>query len=213
MSCAHCQYSLFLDFCHLIFSLSSFFFFNENRHSQFVNSIEVIEGFTKIERLLSDPEILKAAQDELQADVQEHVAAAQQHVEEYKSYQMPIQDANGNALNRRGRPSRSSIGRMSFGGLLGGAGRLLSETTFGRSMSGLSALSIDWENVDDFDLNVDHSAGINNDIIQQQQKAEENPTPEGIDESQENAGMETRRSSMRNLESTNAGPVHNVTFV
>jgi hypothetical protein len=102
---------------------------------------------------------------------------------------------------------------MSFGGLLGGAGRLLSETTFGRSMSGLSALSIDWENMDDFDLNVDHSAGINNDIIQQQQKAEENPTSEGIDESQENVGMETRRSSMRNLESTNAEPVHNVTFM
>ena len=188
------QYSLFLDFSHLIFSLSSFFLFNENRHSQFVNSIELIAGFTKIERLLSDPEILKAAQDELQADVQEHVTAAQQHMEEYKSYQMPFQDANGNALNRRGRPSRSSIGRMSFGGLLGGAGRLLSETTFGRSMSGLSALSIDWENMDDFDLNVDHSAGINNDIIQQQQ-----------------TGMETRRSSMRNLESTNAG--HNVTFM
>jgi hypothetical protein len=29
-------------------------------------------------------------------------------------------------------------------------------------MSGLSALSIDWENMDDFDINVDHSAHINN---------------------------------------------------
>ena len=29
-------------------------------------------------------------------------------------------------------------------------------------MSGLSALSIDWENLDDFDLEVDHSAHINN---------------------------------------------------
>jgi hypothetical protein len=36
-----------------------------------------------------------------------------------------------------------------------------SETTFGRAMSGLSALSIDWENLDDFDLEVDHSAHIN----------------------------------------------------
>jgi len=35
-----------------------------------------------------------------------------------------------------------------------------SETTFGRAMSGLSALSIDWENLDDFDLEVDHSAHI-----------------------------------------------------
>lgn len=182
-----------------------------------MNSLELIEGFTKIERLLSDPEILKAAQDELQADIQEHVAAGQQHIEEYKSYQMPIHDgdgnANWNALNRRGRPSRSSIGRMSFGGLLGGAGRLFSETTFGRSMSGLSALSIDWENMDDFDVTVDHSAGINNDIIQQQQKAEESTTPEGIDVSQENGGRMTRRSSMRkNPELSNAVPVHNVTF-
>ena len=36
--------------------------------------------------------------------------------------------------------------------------------TFGRAMSGLSALSIDWENMDDFDVNVDHSAHINSDI-------------------------------------------------
>ena len=39
---------------------------------------------------------------------------------------------------------------------------MTSETTFGRAMSGLSALSIDWENLDDFDLDVDHSAHINN---------------------------------------------------
>jgi len=39
---------------------------------------------------------------------------------------------------------------------------ITSETTFGRAMSGLSALSIDWENMDDFDVNVDHSAHINN---------------------------------------------------
>jgi hypothetical protein len=39
---------------------------------------------------------------------------------------------------------------------------LTSETTFGRAMSGLSALSIDWENLDDFDVDVDHSAHINN---------------------------------------------------
>ena len=39
---------------------------------------------------------------------------------------------------------------------------ITSETTFGRAMSGLSALSIDWENLDDFDLEVDHSAHIGN---------------------------------------------------
>lgn len=39
---------------------------------------------------------------------------------------------------------------------------LTSDATFGRAMSGLSALSIDWENLEDFDLEVDHSAHINN---------------------------------------------------
>lgn len=39
---------------------------------------------------------------------------------------------------------------------------MTSEATFGRAMSGLSALSIDWENLEDFDLEVDHSAHINN---------------------------------------------------
>ena len=37
-----------------------------------------------------------------------------------------------------------------------------SEASYGRAMSGLSALSIDWENMEDFDVNVDHSAHINN---------------------------------------------------
>ena len=51
-------------------------------------------------------------------------------------------------------------------GSVKGHGRMsiASEETFGRAMSGLSALSIDWENMDDFDLNVDHSAHINSDI-------------------------------------------------
>lgn len=38
----------------------------------------------------------------------------------------------------------------------------MSHVSYGRAMSGLSALSIDWENMDDFDVNVDHSAHINN---------------------------------------------------
>merc|ERR1711976_92491 len=41
---------------------------------------------------------------------------------------------------------------------------ITSENTFGRAMSGLSALSIDWENMEDFDVNVDHSAHVNNDM-------------------------------------------------
>jgi len=44
----------------------------------------------------------------------------------------------------------------------GGRAHSIGEASYGRAMSGLSALSIDWENMDDFDLNVDHSAHINN---------------------------------------------------
>jgi hypothetical protein len=53
-------------------------------------------------------------------------------------------------------PTRQSF-RQSVRGM-----SVTSETTFGRAMSGLSALSIDWENLDDFDIEVDHSAHINN---------------------------------------------------
>ena len=49
---------------------------------------------------------------------------------------------------------------LSFGG--GRNMSFASEASYGRAMSGLSALSIDWENMDDFDINVDHSAHINN---------------------------------------------------
>lgn len=41
---------------------------------------------------------------------------------------------------------------------------LASERSYGRAMSGLSALSIDWENMEDFDVTVDHSAHINNNV-------------------------------------------------
>ena len=93
----------------------------------------------------------------------------------FTSYQLPIQDSvpsGGMDGNRRER-TRPSF-RMSIGGL-GGLGRfsMASETTFGRAMSGLSALSIDWDNMDDFDVNVDHSEGINNDVIQRQQQLQQ----------------------------------------
>jgi len=41
-------------------------------------------------------------------------------------------------------------------------GRQSTNSGFGRALSALSALSIDWENMEDFDVNVDHSAHINN---------------------------------------------------
>lgn len=50
---------------------------------------------------------------------------------------------------------------LSFGGLR----RMSSDAAFGRTLSGISALSIDWENMDDFDVNVDHSAHINNNYV------------------------------------------------
>eukprot|EP00560_Eucampia_antarctica_P005977 CAMPEP_0197824288 /NCGR_PEP_ID=MMETSP1437-20131217/1543_1 /TAXON_ID=49252 ORGANISM="Eucampia antarctica, Strain CCMP1452" /NCGR_SAMPLE_ID=MMETSP1437 /ASSEMBLY_ACC=CAM_ASM_001096 /LENGTH=768 /DNA_ID=CAMNT_0043423841 /DNA_START=53 /DNA_END=2360 /DNA_ORIENTATION=+ len=67
--------------------------------------------------------------------------------------------ANSNPL----RPGRSnSITSWGSNGRYGGRMSITSENTFGRAMSGLSALSIDWENMEDFDINVDHSAHINN---------------------------------------------------
>ena len=58
------------------------------------------------------------------------------------------------------RRSQRNPSIISYGGLRNMS--INSETTFGRAMSGLSALSIDWENLEDFDLEVDHSAHINN---------------------------------------------------
>lgn len=56
---------------------------------------------------------------------------------------------------------------ISFGG--GRNMSFASEASYGRAMSGLSALSIDWENMDDFDINVDHSSHINNGMNQPSQ--------------------------------------------
>lgn len=132
-------------------------------------------------------------------------------------------DANkgGAGAMRRQRQSMSLNGRMSIGGL-GGLDRrhmsLTSETTFGRAMSGLSALSIDWENMDDFDVNVDHSAGINNDIIngqRQQGQAISNPGSEssGLSSGQHSGGQVVRRSSLRkNLPVNPNGNMFNVSF-
>ena len=60
---------------------------------------------------------------------------------------------------------------------------------YGRSMSGLSALSIDWENMEDFDVNVDHSAHINDGMNQPSDEIME-PRPIG-------GNGRGRRSSLR----------------
>jgi hypothetical protein len=62
---------------------------------------------------------------------------------------------------------RGSIGRASNSGRPAGRN---SEATFGRAMSGLSALSIDWENLEDFDVDEDHSSHIQQHQQHQQQR-------------------------------------------
>jgi hypothetical protein len=75
---------------------------------------------------------------------------------------------------------------------------ITSETTFGRAMSGLSALSIDWENLDDFDLEVDHSAHIGN------ASASASTTASG--------GQEHRPSIRRSIMSTGSNDGAHVSF-
>jgi hypothetical protein len=58
------------------------------------------------------------------------------------------------------RPQRNPSAMYGNRGSLRGMS-VTSEMTFGRAMSGLSALSIDWENLDDFDVDVDHSENVN----------------------------------------------------
>jgi hypothetical protein len=71
--------------------------------------------------------------------------------------------AAGNAMRGSRRERNPSI--VSFGNLgnlrMSLTGRM-SEVSYGRAMSGLSALSIDWENMEDFDISVDHSAHVDN---------------------------------------------------
>jgi len=77
----------------------------------------------------------------------------QQHHNHHGMGQMPM---------RASMAQRASI--ISFGGNGLRSMSFASEAaSFGRAMSGLSALSIDWENMDDFDINVDHSSHITND--------------------------------------------------
>ncbi|KAL3916420.1 MAG: hypothetical protein SGILL_005188, partial [Bacillariaceae sp.] len=75
----------------------------------------------------------------------------------------PPMAVGGNAMRASRKERNPSI--VSFGNLgnlrMSLSGRM-SEVSYGRAMSGLSALSIDWENMEDFDISVDHSAHVNN---------------------------------------------------
>lgn len=64
------------------------------------------------------------------------------------------------ASRRERNPSIVSFGNLGNNLRMSLSGRM-SEVSYGRAMSGLSALSIDWENMEDFDINVDHSSHIN----------------------------------------------------
>ena len=98
--------------------------------------------------------------------------------------------------------------RMSLGGMLG-RHSLTSNTTFGRAMSGLSALSIDWENMDDFDVNVDHSEGINNDIVmKQKEQLEQQQQEEDGEEEVEKAETSNNEQSQEGEEGY--GPIQRV---
>jgi len=73
---------------------------------------------------------------------------------------------NGSSMGQM--PMRASMAQrasiISFGGNgLRNMSFVSEAASFGRAMSGLSALSIDWENMEDFDVNLDHSSHINND--------------------------------------------------
>jgi hypothetical protein len=160
----------------------------------------------------------------------------QQQVAELNQYEQPLQQGNGEEAGAASRSGRSRLsmrmslgrmsGRMSFGGMSGLSNLTSGETTFGRAMSGLSALSIDWENMEDFDINVDHSEGINNDIVNaqhqqqqqqhyhsQQQMGDEDANPtDDYEAISPGVGMLERRSSLRKKIPANTSANMNVSF-
>lgn len=75
---------------------------------------------------------------------------------------LPIQQIQEHAVVTSFPSKETAVRNRSFLQFPGRQMSITSEATFGRAMSGLSALSIDWENMEDFDVNVDHSAHINN---------------------------------------------------
>ena len=90
-----------------------------------------------------------------------------QHQYQHQHHQQPILPSNNGGQCRITR-NHSLTSLMSNpyslpgneGGMSPGVGSSIGSKK-GRTMSGLSALSIDWENMEDFDVNVDHSSHIN----------------------------------------------------
>eukprot|EP00543_Licmophora_paradoxa_P006202 CAMPEP_0202445184 /NCGR_PEP_ID=MMETSP1360-20130828/4057_1 /ASSEMBLY_ACC=CAM_ASM_000848 /TAXON_ID=515479 /ORGANISM="Licmophora paradoxa, Strain CCMP2313" /LENGTH=665 /DNA_ID=CAMNT_0049061367 /DNA_START=27 /DNA_END=2024 /DNA_ORIENTATION=- len=107
----------------------------------------------------STSELISSTQQQLQMlqeQQQQLMACSQAGNDMFDSGMAPM---HNEPLKDRVQSRNPSI--ISFGGNMRHMS-ITSETTFGRAMSGLSALSIDWENMEDFDINVDHSAHINN---------------------------------------------------
>jgi hypothetical protein len=103
---------------------------------------------------------------------------------------MNEEELAGNSRNQR------NMSVISFGGAgLRGMSFTSERASFGRAMSGLSALSIDWENMEDFDVNVDHSAHINNGNPNSQ--SPNNRLPESVNGGPTGGNPSTRRSSLR----------------
>jgi len=161
------------------------------RHSQM--SRGTVEVFDKVAVLVSQYITGCGKKYGMQCAAGNHCSCKvdQQQVAELNQYEQPLQQGNGEEAGAASRSGRSRLsmrmslgrmsGRMSFGGMSGLSNLTSGETTFGRAMSGLSALSIDWENMEDFDINVDHSEGINNDIVnaqQQQQQLQQQQLPQ-----------------------------------
>lgn len=213
------------------------------RHQQMSNHI--FESFDKAQKLVSDLAAGCGKKYGMPCTAGNHCFCKSDNVEEVSRLNdMPDTTSQANLIGAEdtqpilrdgtGRSGRMSM-RMSLGGLLG-RHSLTSHTTFGRAMSGLSALSIDWENMEDFDINVDHSEGINNDIVNRQKEEQQQGGEDGEEaavddrlnggESQQQDSEESfgsvqrvgpgtaRRSSLRNP-MTNNGAVNanmNVSF-
>jgi len=85
------------------------------------------------------------------------IAVQQQQQQQQQQQNPPVVSFGNHRMSLMGQLQQNPNQRMSLMGRM-------SEVSYGRAMSGLSALSIDWENMDDFDVNVDHSEHINNSI-------------------------------------------------
>jgi copper chaperone CopZ len=112
-----------------------------------------------LSRLLVQPTMIINQQQHLQQQQeQQYQQPQQQQIYQSGGRNLSILSMGSNMSGGGGGIGMRSI-RASNSGCSSGRN---SDATFGRAMSSLSALSVDWENLDDFDLDVDYSAHIQN---------------------------------------------------